>query len=247
MDQSTRCEPLGGGRLIYVSDTHTFGTDAFMLADFAAPRQRDKAVDLGTGCGIIPTIWLGKGAVHCVLGIDISQEACSLALDTARANGDTVRFEVMCHDMRRLKGMVTQESFDLVVCNPPYFTPQSGYIAPEPERAQARTELSCTIDDVCAAARYLLRYGGRLCVCHRPERLCDLICAMRAAGIEPKRMRMVQRTSTSAPWLVLVEGKRGGKNTLVVEPPLIMTGPDGSNSAELEAMYGIYRDGRNFK
>jgi len=243
-------EPLGGGRKILVSETHRFGTDAFLLAHFAAPRSIDNAVDLGTGCGIIPTLWLGRQEVRTCIGIELSQEACELAKETIQLNGDGIRFDVINMDLRELgkttagdREKVAREKFDLVVCNPPYFTGNSGYTSPDPERAKTRTEHTCTIADVCEAARFLLRYGGRLCVCHRPERLPDVFCTMREYGIEPKRLRMVQQRPEKAPWLVLVEGRRGGNPHLDILPPMIMKDEKGGDSPELAALYGSYREG----
>lgn len=244
MGIAVRIEPLGEGRNILVSDQHTFGTDAFLLADFAAPKKKDNVCELGTGCGIIPTLWLGKGEVRTVLGIDISEEACELASQTARVNGDTLHFEVMCIDMRKISGVVDREHFDMVCCNPPYFDPRSGYISPDPERATARTELECSISDVCAAAKYLLKYGGRLCLCHRPERTVDVFSAMRENGIEPKRIRVVQNTPGGAPWLILTEGKRGGKPSLLWEQPFVMRDEKGGDSPMLDRLYEQYRTTR---
>lgn len=247
-EDQMRIEPLGNGRRILVSRSHGFGTDAFLLASFASPGKKENAVDLGTGCGIIPTLWLGAESVRTVLGIEISSEACGLAKRTIATNNDSLRFEVLCMDMRRLEGSdVDRERFDLVTCNPPYFTGESGYVSPDPERARARTDGDCTLEDVCAAARYLLRWGGRLCMCCRPERLCDLFCAMRAAGIEPKKLRLCQQRPDKGPWLALVEGRRGGHPTLDIQAPLIMLDENGQSSAEVEAIYGCYRDGRGSK
>lgn len=244
-EEQVRIEPLGSGRRILVSRSHGFGTDAFLLASFASPAQRENAVDLGTGCGIIPTLWLGAGSVRTVLGIEISSEACRLAERTIEANGDGLRFEVLNMDLRKLEESdVERERFDMVCCNPPYFAENSGYISPDPERARARADADCTLEDVCSAARYLLRWGGRLCMCCRPERLCDLFCAMRASGIEPKKLRLCQQRPEKAPWLALVEGRRGGKPTLDILPPLLMLDENGQSSAEVEAIYGCYREGR---
>ena len=237
-------EPLGEGRHIYVSRIHTFGTDAFLLADFASPRKGELAADLGTGCGIIPSLWLSQGAVGSVLGVELQPDACQLAERTIAENGCSDRFSVLCSDMRELSGKAEREKYHLVTCNPPYFTDNSGYVSPDPQRASARSELSCSIEDVCNAARYLVRYGGRFCMCHRPERLPDVMCAMRAAGIEPKRLRMVHNRPEGAPWLVLIEGRRGGKPSLGILPPFVMRNADGSDSPELAKLYENYRTTR---
>ena len=244
MSGEIHAEPLGEGRHIYVSDVHTFGTDAFLLAAFSSPRKGERAADLGTGCGIIPMLWLASGSPQSILGIELQPEACSLAQRTAAENGCANSFSVLCSDMRELNGKAPREGFDLVACNPPYFVDKSGYASPDLQRAQARSELTCSVADVCAAARYLLRYGGRLCLCHRPERLPDVICAMRDAGIEPKRLRMVQQSPEKAPWLVLIEGKRGGKPALELLPPFFMRSPSGEDSDELKKLYADYRTTR---
>ena len=104
-------------------------------------------------------------------------------------------------------------------------------------RRTARSEVSCTLEDVCRAASYLLRWGGAFCLVHKPERLTDLLCLLRETGLEPKRLRFVVNRTGAAPSLVLLEGRRGGKPGLTVEPPLILQKPDGSPTEELDAIY----------
>ena len=124
---------------------------------------------------------------------------------------------------------------DVITCNPPYFAESAGYRSQT--AATARHELLCSIEDVCAAAKRSLKYGGRLCVCNRPERLADIICAMREHGIEPKRVRFVSKNPDCAPWLTLVEGRKGGKAFLTVEKTFYTTAEDGEFSDELRGVY----------
>lgn len=240
-----RRDPLGDGKIIYVSDSHTFGTDAVLLADFAAPRQRDNALDLGTGCGIIPLLWQSSANMAHATGLEIDPVAVSFALKSAEENGWSENLSFVNADMREIKAHLKCESFDLVTCNPPYFKAESGYISPEDARANARTELTCTFDDVCRATTLMLKYGGRFCVCHRPERLTDVLLSMRANKIEPKRLRLVQDRAEKAPWLFLVEGRKGGKGVLEIQTPLIMKNSDGTRTAEMKRIYGKYGEGFN--
>ena len=113
-----------------------------------------------------------------------------------------------------------------MISNPPYFPAGSGASAEGEARRNAREECTCTLEDVCAAAKRVLRYGGRFALVHRAERLTDVLCAMRESGIEPKRLRFLAKSAASAPSLLLVEGKRGGKSGLVIEPPLIPGSPE---------------------
>ena len=124
-----------------------------------------------------------------------------------------------------------------MVSNPPYFAAGSGLSAPDPARAAARDERSCTLDALCAAAAYLCRWGGSFALVYRPERLAELFCALNAHGLEPKRLRLVQHRFDAAPNLVLVEARRGGKPGLRVEAPLLLTGPDGGDSEEIKLIY----------
>ena len=108
-----------------------------------------------------------------------------------------------------------------------------------PTRCRHEQEESCTIGEVCDAAAWLLQYGGRFCLCQRPERLTDVLLAMRQVGLEPKRLRWVQQRPEKAPWLFLVEGKAGARPGLTVEPPLIVESADGSYSDEMKRIYHI--------
>ncbi len=240
-----RRDPLGDGKIIYVNDSHTFGTDAVLLADFAAPRRRDNALDLGTGCGIIPLLWQSAGSAAHATGLEIDPAAVALALKSAEENGWSENLSFVNADMREIKAHLKCESFDLVTCNPPYFKAESGFISPENARATARTELSCTLDDVCRAATLMLKYGGRFCMCHRPERLTDVLLCMRTFKMESKRLRFVQDKVGKAPWLFLAEGRKGGKGSLEIQPPLVMKNDDGTRTAEMKKIYGKYGEGFN--
>ena len=115
---------------------------------------------------------------------------------------------------------------DYALSNPPYFPAGSGASAAGEARQAAREEVGCTLANVCAAAARVLRWGGRFALVHRPERLSDLFCTLRAHGLEPKRLRFVASSAENAPSLVLVEARRGGKAGLSVEPMLFIGSAD---------------------
>ncbi len=236
-------EPLAGNRVIYVSRHSRFGTDAVLLADFASPRRSDIAADLCTGGGIIPLLWLCGDAPHAkVFGLEIQGECCALARMSIAENGDSDRFEVLQGDLREVEKHLPRERFSLVTCNPPYFAAGSGFANKSKQRTIARSEVLCDSVDVCRAARYLLKYGGRFCLCQRPERLADVICAMRDQGIEPKKIRLVQQRPGSEPWLALVEGRRGGRSGVKFLPVLMVENGSGEYSEEMRNIYGRYGD-----
>ena len=205
---------------VYISAEHRFGTDAVLLAEFADPRKTDKAVDLGTGCGIIPMLWCRTMNFSSAVGVEISESAASLAKRTAEEySGGKV--EIVNADMRKIEEYLPREKFSLACCNPPYFKKGSGKERAG-EQAVARHDSECTSADLAKAADYLLKYGGRLCVCQRPERLTDVLFALRERGLEPKVLRFVAKSNEAEPWLFLLEAKKGGRPGLKVLPVKIV-------------------------
>ncbi len=237
-----KIEPLGDGMEIVVSESHTFGTDAILLANFARIKRKDKACDMGTGCGIIPLIWC-KGQTNSITAIDIQPKAIEQLNKSLELNSLEGRIIPVNCDLRELKGKVELSSFDLVTMNPPYKPVGTGIESISEAERIARHEVMCTVDDAVSAASKLLKFGGRFCMCHRPERLCDIIVAMREGGIEVKRLRFVTQRADTAPWLVLVEGKRGSKSSVTVEKNLVMFDADSKPTEEFRAMFGDYMEG----
>ncbi len=243
METNYRYEKLSDTIRVCVSPTHRFGTDAFLLAAFAAPRQKDRVCDLGTGCGIIPMAMMKNFSPTQVVGVELQKQAFQQFQHSIEASDCSDRVTAVHADLCQIAvgekfSALPTHSFDLVTCNPPYKKAASGILSELTAEQIARHEVACTIDDVCAAADRLLKYGGRLCVCQRPERLCDIIAAMQAHHIEPKRLRFVAKNPESPPWLFLMEGKKGSKPFLKVEPLLVIQGENGF-SDELLKIYGF--------
>ena len=106
----------------------------------------------------------------------------------------------------------------------------------------ARQGDSLSLEDLAREGKRVLRFGGRLCVCLRPARLLEAMELFQAYQLEPKRLRLCQQRPGKAPFLFLLECRRGGRPGLTVEPVLLLEGEDGAPSREIEAIYGDYRD-----
>ena len=226
-----------GPRFRQAPGAFKLGTDSVLLADFANAAHASRIMDLGYGAGVLTVLLAATAPGAQVDGVEIQPGAAALCRENLTANGCLERCSVHTGDLRRHRELFPAGAYDLVVSNPPYFPEKSGYTAPDESRAAARDERSCTLEDLCAAARYLTRWGGLFALVHRPERLSEVLCAMHAAGLEPKRLRMVQYQYDSAPNLFLAEGRRGGKPGLDVLPPLILAEADGSDTAEIRRIY----------
>lgn len=199
------------------SENHRFGTDAILLTEFSNYKPNDLACDLGTGCGIIPLAMCRSNPPKRVYALDIQEDAINqVRLGVSKSQVDNV-IPVLA-DLKTLWDFEDMGKLSLVTCNPPYFRQDSGFKSALSAQVIARHEVLCTVDDVCKAAYRLLKFGGRLCMCNRPDRLADVLSAMKLNGIEPKTLQLVSKDATTPPWLFLVEGKKGAKPSLRVLP-----------------------------
>ncbi len=227
---------------LVVSPRHTFGTDAVLLSAFAAPKRQDTVCDLGTGCGIIPMLWARDGLCWKIDGVEIQTAGVNQLARSVTANHLEEKVFVHHADLCALNGILPQGAYDLVTMNPPYKAANTGIESTASHEKIARHETLCTFADVASAAKYLLRFGGRLCICFRPERLADAMRCMQAQKIEPKRLRLVSKNTQSAPWLCLLEGRLGGKVGMQIEPSLFIYDEQGNLSSEMRRIYGAYKE-----
>lgn len=226
-----------GGPAFAQAEHFKLSTDCVLLADFVNSSGRKRGIDLGCASGAIALLLLWRSPRLHMTGLELVEEAAELARENMETNSLQDRSSIIWGDIRRHRELFKSGSFDLVVANPPYFPVDRGKLSPDEKRSGARGELSCTLEDICAAAAYLCCTGGSFSVVYKPERLSELLCTMTAHGLEPKRLRLVCHKADGAPSLVLVEGRRGGRPGLDILPSLILTGPDGQETEEVLRIY----------
>jgi len=227
----------GGLHIVYEDSLFSPGTDSFLLSSLPRLKPGLRVCDLGCGTGLLGLLLLQRQAQLQVTGIELQSAAVALAQKAIERNCLQDRLTVIEGDLREAAAHFKTGCFDLVVCNPPYYPPQSGAVSGDAALRTARSETECTLEDVCRAASYLLRWGGSFCLVHKPDRLTDLLCTLRQFAMEPKRLRFVCSRADSAPSLLLLEGRRGGKPGLTIEAPLILQNSDGTFTSEVDAIY----------
>lgn len=250
--ESYKLEPLGGNFFAVTSKNHTFGADAILLANFASVRGAKRLCDLCAGCGIVSLLWsaefekFANGSEKIAIdAVEIQSEAVKLIRLSAEQNHLPYLHAIEA-DLRTLDSSYSG-GYDLVACNPPYQKSGAGGVSAESSARAARHETFCTLEDVISAGARLLKNGGRLCLCHRPERLTDIMTLMRGYKVEPKRLRLVQQRTSTKPWLALIEGKKCGKPGLAVEPALIVEDASGAYSREMSEIYNKFNENKDFR
>ena len=212
-------EFFGAIRVVFEDDVFPLGTDALALARFAAVPKGAAVCDLCAGSGAVGLWLLSRDPALSVTAVELQEPPCRRMERTAAENGITDRFRVLRGDLRDIRALLPPGSFSQVVCNPPYYPVGRGYAPASEAQAIARTERCCTLEDVCAAAAWLLPTGGCFWLVHLPERLTDLLCALRAHGLAPKILRTLCAAPDKPPSLVLLKAVRGGKPGLRWEAP----------------------------
>jgi tRNA1Val (adenine37-N6)-methyltransferase len=215
------------------------GTDAMVLADFVRLQKGTAVCDLCAGAGAVGMLLLAQDPGLTVTAVELQAEAVSLMEQTAARNGLEERLIPIRGDLREIRSLLPHGSFRHVVCNPPYYPVNSGFHARSEAQAVARTELCCTMENVLDAAAWLLPTGGTLWLVHKPERLADLLCGLRAHRLEPKVLRLVAHKPAAEPSLVLIKAVMGGKAALEVRPTLFLQTPDGSPTEEYRRIYHL--------
>ena len=227
-----------GYRIIQKKKGFCFGMDAVLLSGFAAVREGERAIDLGTGTGIIPILLEAKTEGRDFTGLEIQQEMADMARRSVGLNNLEDRVRIVQGDIREASRLFGKASFDVVTSNPPYMNDSHGLKNPDLPKAIARHEVKCTLEDVVREGTRVLKPGGRFCMVHRPRRLIEIITVMKRHGLEPKRMKMVHPYADREANMVLIEAVRGGGPLLKMEAPVIVFDQNGEYSPEIRTTYG---------
>ena len=227
-----------GYQIIQKKDGFCFGMDAVLLSGFAAVKPGEKAIDLGTGTGIIPILLEAKYEGEHYTGLEIQDEVAEMAARSVALNHLEEKVSIVKGDIKEASRLFGAASFDVVTSNPPYMNDAHGLKNPDLPKAIARHEVLCTLDDVAREAAKLLRPGGRFYMVHRPHRLIEIITALTKYKLEPKRMKMVHPFVDKEANMVLIEAVRGGKSMIKVEAPIVVYREPGVSTQEIYDIYG---------
>lgn len=229
---------IKGYEIIQKPGRFCFGMDAVLLSSYAKVKQNERALDLGTGTGILPILLEAKNEGRRYVGLEIQEESADMARRSVVYNGLGEKIEIVTGDIKEASSIFGTDSFEVITTNPPYMIGEHGLKNDNESLYIARHEVLCTLDDVLRESARVLKVKGRFYMVHRPFRLPEIFAKMCARGVEPKRMQLVYPYVDKEPNMVLIEGMKGGKPRMTVEPPLIVYNKDGSYTEEILRLYG---------
>lgn len=228
---------LCGLHIIQSPDAFRFSMDSVLLADFARVRPDMRICDLGTGTGILPLLLLGRCPSITCDAVEIQPDAAQRAMRTMQLNEVEDKIQVHCQDLRAVRSFLPHGGYHMVICNPPYTPENSALLSPNPALSTARQETMCTLDDIAAAAAWLLKSRARFELMLPAARLADAFDILRKNRLEPKRLRMVHANAKRPARLVLIEAMLDVRPGLIIEEPLLVKDDQGNDTDEVKRIY----------
>ncbi len=225
-------------KIIQNKDGFCFGIDSVLLSDFAKNIKKDSMVlDLGTGTGIIPILLCGKTKLKKVTGIELQEEVAKMAKKSIKLNNLEDKFNVINENILNLNKIYENQTFDVIVSNPPYKKKDTGITNENEKKIISRHEISASLEDFIKISKDLLKDKGEFYMVHRPERLVDIFELMRKYKIEPKILKMVYSYKNKEPKLILIKGVKNAKPFLKVESNLYIYKDTGEYTEEILKIY----------
>ncbi|MGN1297306.1 MAG: tRNA1(Val) (adenine(37)-N6)-methyltransferase [Clostridia bacterium] len=225
-------------KIIQNKEGFCFGIDSVLLSDFAKGIKRNsKVLDLGTGTGIISILLCGKTDLKKVIGVEIQKEVAEMASRSIKLNDLQDKFEVINENILNLNNIYENQSFDVIVTNPPYKKKNTGIINEKEKKVISRHEITADLEDFIKISKDLLKDKGELYMVHRPERLVDVLSLMRKYKLEPKILRFVYSDKEKEPKLILVKGIKNAKPFLKLEKNLYIYDEQGKYTEEILKIY----------
>ena len=213
-------------------------TDSVMLAAACPVQAGESLLDLGCGVGSAGLCVLTRVDGTALKGLDVLPEAVALAEENAAHNEMAERARFACIDIRDFES----ETFDHVICNPPFL--EAGEHSPSPSPAKATAmgfgEDDMDLKDWIDCAFRSIKGTGSLTIIHRADAVEDLIQALgkRFGDTEiiplwPKAGREAKR--------VIIRTCKHRKSPAKIHPGLVLHEDNGAYS---EAAENILRDMR---
>jgi len=226
---------LGGKLKLYQPKKgYRFSIDSILLADFISPKTTDRIIELGTGCGIIPLLLHYKKHFNSILTVEIQDKLAAIARKNIALNRAEEKIEVILMDFRQIASSYDKEKFNIVISNPPYRKLHSGRLNPEQEKAIARHEISCTLDQLIAATAKLLNSKGRFYYIYPAYRLGEMQIFLKKHQLSANRICFVHPQAGREATHFLIEGAFTSTLNLKVLPPLFVFNPNGSYTHKVE-------------
>lgn len=219
-------ENLGVSNLKIYQDTelYRFTSDSVLLAKFTRVKKGDVVADFCSGSGIVGFYLYGLNPdkIENLTFFEMQSSLCSMLVDSIALNGLQDKFFAVNKKIQDIDNTFFNK-FSLITVNPPYMNLEGGAVNQREELAICKSEVYLPLSELCAKIGKCLKFGGRVNMVHRADRLCEVFVELKKNNIEPKRLQFVSAPNKK-PYLFMVEGVKGGKVGLDVKENAINKG-----------------------
>lgn len=225
-------------RVYQDSEMFNFSLDSVLLPNFVTINKNIKNI-LDIGCGNLPvSLILTTKTDASITAVEIQKDVYDIALKNLELNNKKDQINIINADIRDLYKNFETEYYDVIVCNPPFFkVSKDSHLNKNDYKTIARHEVFLNLDDLFSISKKILKNNGIISIVHRPERLLDIICAMRKYNIMPKKIQFVYPKKDKEANILLIEGTKNGNNGMKILPPLFVHNEDGSYTDEVKKYF----------
>lgn len=225
-----------GLKILQYTEGYCFTSDAVLLANTVRCKRGDTIADFGCGNGVISLLLTAKTPCEKAVGIELQKDVAELAIKNVELNNLQNKVTIINDDIANAPNILGKESVEVVVCNPPYFSSDSGEKRESKQIALSRHESVCTLEDIVASASKILKFSGAFYIIHKTSRMAEVITYCSQNKLIPKTLTLIYpKISKKADTFVLT-CKKCGKHSLDVDK-LVVYDEDGNMTEEAKCMY----------
>lgn len=235
LNENESLDDLELDNLMIIQDKngYKFSTDSVLLANFAKGKPSDVCIDLCSGGGVVAILFSYKNKIKKMYAVEIQAKQAEMSKRSIMYNN--LNIEVINDDLKNLKNILGSEIADVITVNPPYN--KQGVFSENDEIAISTHEIKTNLEEIAVSASNLLKFGGKIFMVHRADRLVDIFHTFKKNNLEPKVLRIVYPKITKEPNLCLIEAKKGAKSGLKIMKPLVLNNENGTETDELKQIY----------
>lgn len=224
-----------GLKIFQNKDLYSFTSDSVVLANFLKIKKGEKAVEIGSGSGVISILASRKTNADFIFGFEIQKKLFDLSIKSLALN-DISNVKFINDDIRNFKKYFKEETFDVVFSNPPYKKQGSSIVNSNDSKAIARHETFLPLKDFVMVANKLLKFGGRAYFIYDADRSAEMIYELKNMKLEPKRM-FYTTNGKGQVVLFVVEAVKGGKCGVKVYENLQTNDLNGNYISDIKNRY----------
>lgn len=224
-----------GLKIIQRKGGYKFSTDSVLLANFGRAKPNDVYMDLCSGSAVVAILFSCKNNIKKSYAVELQPELADMARRSIEFNGLEDKIVVLNENLKNIYKIVGCESVDVITINPPYN--KNVKSSNNSEIAIATHEIEINLAEIAQNISKLLKYGGKVFMVYRADRLAEVIYEFKKNKLEPKVLRVVYPKADKEPNLVLIEAKKGASEGIKILKPLILNNDDGSETDELREIY----------